>query len=92
MTRRSFMLTLTRKSGEVIVITLEDGRQIEVVVKEIRRNQVRLGIEAPRSCMIHREEQLAEEPAPLEPVQVEELDEQEELPYEPCRVLSRGRR
>ena len=46
------MLTLTRKVGEVIRI----GEDIEIVVKEIRRNQVRIGINAPRDVQIFREE------------------------------------
>ncbi len=46
------MLTLTRKVGESIRI----GENIEIVVKEIRRNQVRIGIVAPRDVSIYREE------------------------------------
>jgi len=46
------MLTLTRKVGESIRI----GNDIEIVVKEIRRNQVRIGIIAPRDVPIYREE------------------------------------
>ena len=46
------MLTLTRKVGESIRI----GDDIEIVVKEIRRNQVRIGIVAPREVPIYREE------------------------------------
>jgi len=46
------MLTLTRKVGETIRI----GDDIEVVVKEIRKNQVRIGIVAPREVKIYREE------------------------------------
>ena len=46
------MLTLTRKVGESIMI----GDDIEIVVKEIRRNQVRIGIVAPREVPIYREE------------------------------------
>ncbi len=46
------MLTLTRKVGESIRI----GDDIEIVVKEIRKNQVRIGIVAPRDVKIFREE------------------------------------
>ena len=49
------MLTLTRKPEETIVIG--DGKdRIEVIVKEIRRNQVRLGIVAPENVRIFRKE------------------------------------
>ena len=49
------MLTLTRKPEETIVIG--DGPdRIEVIVKEIRRNQVRLGIVAPENVRIFRKE------------------------------------
>lgn len=47
------MLTLTRKVGEKISV----GDDIEIVVKEIRRNQVRIGISAPKTVPIRREEQ-----------------------------------
>lgn len=46
------MLTLTRKVGESIRI----GDDIQIVVKEIRRNHVRIGILAPRDVKIYREE------------------------------------
>jgi carbon storage regulator len=46
------MLTLTRKAGETIII----GENIEIVVKDIRRNQVRIGIVAPRDVQIYRRE------------------------------------
>jgi len=46
------MLTLTRKVGEKIRI----GDDITIVVKEIRRNQIRIGIDAPREVPIYREE------------------------------------
>ena len=46
------MLILTRKSGEAIRI----GDDVSISVIEIRGNQVRLGINAPRSVSVHRQE------------------------------------
>lgn len=46
------MLILTRKSGEGIRI----GDSITIKVIEIRGNQVRLGVEAPKNIMVHRDE------------------------------------
>lgn len=49
------MLTLTRKPEESIIIG-EGASRIEVTVKEIRRNQVRIGIQAPDNVRIFRKE------------------------------------
>ncbi|MEY3360878.1 MAG: hypothetical protein RL531_597 [Actinomycetota bacterium] len=46
------MLVLTRKEQEAIMI----GDSIVVRVLEVRGDQVRLGIEAPRDVVVHREE------------------------------------
>ena len=46
------MLILTRKSGESITI----GDDVKITVVEVKGKQVRIGIEAPRSYIIHREE------------------------------------
>lgn len=46
------MLILTRKLGEAVVI---DGN-IRVVVVEIEKGKIRLGIEAPREVLIYRQE------------------------------------
>jgi len=46
------MLTLTRKAGQKIRI----GDNIEIVVREIRGRQVRLGISAPDGLDVYREE------------------------------------
>lgn len=46
------MLVLTRKVGDVIAI----GDNIKVIVMAIKGKQVRLGIEADRSTIVHREE------------------------------------
>ena len=46
------MLVLTRKVGQSIVI----GDEIEVVVLEVRGEQVRIGIRAPKNVSVHRQE------------------------------------
>ena len=46
------MLVLTRKPGEVLLI----GEDIRVTVLSVRGNLVRVGIDAPRSVPVHREE------------------------------------
>ena len=46
------MLVLTRKVGSSIVI---DG-QIKIQVVQVRGRQVRLGISAPKTTKVHREE------------------------------------
>lgn len=50
------MLVLSRRANESIVI----GGDVVVTVLEVRGDQVRLGIEAPRSVTVHREEVHAE--------------------------------
>ena len=46
------MLVLTRKVGESINI----GNSIKITVVSIDGSQVRLGIDAPRDVIVHREE------------------------------------
>lgn len=46
------MLVLTRKPGQSVYI----GDDIKITLKEIKGNQVRLGIDAPNSIKIFREE------------------------------------
>jgi carbon storage regulator len=46
------MLVLTRRANQSIVI----GNEVVVTVLEVRGDQVRLGITAPRSIDVHREE------------------------------------
>ena len=46
------MLVLTRKVNQSIII----GDEIEVIVLEVRGEQIRLGIKAPRSVIVHRKE------------------------------------
>jgi len=51
------VLVLTRKEGEAIRV----GDEVRVVVVEIRGNQVKLGIEAPQSVVVDREERVDDE-------------------------------
>jgi len=46
------MLVLTRKTGESIMI----GDTIEVKIIAVEGDQVKLGIDAPRSVKVHRSE------------------------------------
>jgi carbon storage regulator len=46
------MLVLTRRRGEAIMI----GDDIVIRVLDVSGDQIRLGIEAPRSVSVHREE------------------------------------
>lgn len=46
------MLVLTRKTGESINI----GDDVKISIMEIKGRSVRIGIEAPKSMIIHREE------------------------------------
>jgi carbon storage regulator len=46
------MLILTRRVGE----TLRIGEDVSVIVLEVHGIQVRLGITAPKSVAVHREE------------------------------------
>ena len=46
------MLILSRRKGESLII----GSDIKITVLENKGNQVRLGIDAPRSLPVHREE------------------------------------
>ncbi|MTV49930.1 carbon storage regulator CsrA [Heliobacillus mobilis] len=46
------MLVLTRRNGESIVI----GENVKVNILEVRGDQVRIGIDAPRNVVVHRGE------------------------------------
>jgi carbon storage regulator len=50
------MLVLSRKVGETIVITAPDGTQIVLMLVEVRVDKARIGIAAPTTYTIHREE------------------------------------
>ena len=46
------MLILTRRAGETLMI----GDEVTITVLGVKGNQVRLGINAPRTVAVHREE------------------------------------
>ena len=46
------MLVLTRRVGEALMI----GDQTKIVVLGVKGSQIRLGINAPKDVMVHREE------------------------------------
>jgi carbon storage regulator len=50
------MLVLSRRANQSIVI----GSDVVVTVLEVRGDHVRLGIDAPRTVTVHREEVYAE--------------------------------
>jgi carbon storage regulator len=68
------MLVLTRKVHQSIVI----GDDVEVVVLEVRGEQVRLGIRAPKNVAVHRKEiydQILEENKAASEVRPEDIPE-----------------
>lgn len=68
------MLVLTRKVHQSIVI----GDEVEVVVLEVRGEQVRLGIRAPKDVAVHRKEiydQIVEENRGASQVRLEDIPE-----------------
>lgn len=46
------MLVLSRKRGEAVIV----GDDVAITVLAIQGNQVRIGVSAPRSVSVHREE------------------------------------
>lgn len=66
------MLVLTRSVGERLIIG--DG-EITLTILDVRGNQVRLGIDAPKDIPVHREEiflRIRAESKEKEPATVEE--------------------
>ena len=49
------MLILTRRTGQTIMVG-EGPQQITITVLGVKGNQVRIGINAPKSIAVHREE------------------------------------
>ncbi len=70
------MLILTRRPGEAICI----GDDIEILIKEVRRNHVRIGINAPKDIQIRRADTVSKNPSEETPVNSENA----EPPSEPA--------
>ncbi|MBW5802421.1 carbon storage regulator CsrA [Coxiella endosymbiont of Ornithodoros amblus] len=68
------MLVLTRTNSQAIKIGNEG--EITVTVLEVRGNQVRIGIDAPKHIAVHREEiyQRIREEKPKTPPILEEVE------------------
>jgi len=47
-----FMLILTRRVGEALMV----GDETKIVVLGVKGSQIRLGINAPKDIVVHREE------------------------------------
>ena len=72
------MLVLTRKLGEKIQI----GDDISIVIMELKGKQVKLGIEAPSSVKVHREEiyqKIQDENIKASNIEIKDLSELEKL-------------
>lgn len=54
------MLVLSRREHERIIVTTEDGIEIQVCVVRIKGHRVQLGIDAPKSINIKRQELVRE--------------------------------
>lgn len=54
------MLVLTRKRNQAIVIRTSDG-SITITILDIQRERTKVGIDAPKECVILRDELLQRE-------------------------------
>ena len=54
------MLVLTRKVDESLTLTLPDGSVIVITLTEVRGDNVRIGIDAPRDVTVLRSELIGE--------------------------------
>jgi carbon storage regulator CsrA len=50
------MLVFSRKVNEKVIITAPDGTQITIELYDISKTKCRIGIAAPTSWTVHREE------------------------------------
>jgi carbon storage regulator len=69
------MLALTRKTGDAIMI----NNNIEITVLEVRGDQVKIGISAPKEVSIYRKEVYLEIQKENEEAQAISMDDMEAL-------------
>ena len=74
------MLVLSRRLNESIVV----GNDVVITVLEIRGDQIRLGIDAPRSISVHRQEIYAELARANRDAAVASADDVTRLPQPPA--------
>lgn len=55
------MLVLSRKQNETIIVTLEDGRLVEITVTKISDEKAYIGVDCDRAIVVRRAEISAEE-------------------------------
>ena len=56
------MLVLSRRVSETIIITAPDGTQLTLMLVKVRGDKARIGVDAPKNWIIHREEVQARVP------------------------------
>ena len=71
------MLALTRKTGDAIMIMINNN--IEITVLEVRGDQVKIGISAPKEVSIYRKEVYLEIQKENEEAQAISMDDLEAL-------------
>lgn len=74
------MLVLSRHVDEKVIVELEDGRLIELMPVDLRGDKVRIGITAPRTIRIHREEVYAAILASRRSEQMSDVSDEERPP------------
>lgn len=74
------MLVLSRRAGESVII----GDDVVVTVLDVRGDVIRLGIRAPRSIQVHREEVFRE----LQKANLEAASSSEAAEHELSTLLS----
>lgn len=60
------MLVLSRRVNETLLITTPDGEKIRITLAALRGHTARIGVTAPRSYLIVREEIVSPDPVEAE--------------------------